>query len=101
MTSNPGRVGRQLELPFDPPALDGGLCAKLAAHVAPGWPSMAACRSVADDTWFPPESAEAKALAVWAGTTEGIRRYLAVDMAEGALVDAVLGCADSSRRVSA
>src|SRR3989442_15400148 len=43
----------QIQLVFDVPELGDELRAELAAHVLPGWQAMGACRSVADDTWFP------------------------------------------------
>jgi hypothetical protein len=108
----------QIELVFDVPELGDELRAELAAHVLPGWQAMGACRSVADDTWFP-ESADtaSKAAAldrcgfcpvrrsclahalstgeeygVWGGTTELQRDVLVRDLVDGAdVVDALDG----------
>jgi hypothetical protein len=109
-------VPGQLELVFDVPALPDVLRAELTAHVLPGWQGMGACRSVADDTWFP-EPAEtgvkaaavdrcsfcpvrrsclASALAndeeygVWGGTTELQRDVLVRDLVDGVPVVDVL-----------
>jgi hypothetical protein len=111
---------RQDELPFDPSDLVDEQRVELAVHVIDGWQRMSACRSVVDDTWFPHRSGDVRAaLAVcvgcpvrrsclahalgadeWygvrGGTTEATRHYLRLDLAEGAPVDAVLGCADST-----
>lgn len=54
------QVPGQVELVFEVPELGDELRAELAAHVLPGWASMGACRSVADDTWFPDETATAR-----------------------------------------
>ncbi len=105
-------VSGQIELVFDVPTLTDELRAELAAHVLPGWQSMGACRSVADDTWFPDQadtavkttamdrcsfcpvrrSCLASALAsgeeygVWGGTTELQRDVLVRDLVDGATV---------------
>jgi hypothetical protein len=108
----------QLELVFAVPALSDELRAELAAHVLPGWQGMGACRSVADDTWFPePADTATKAAAVdrcgfcpvrrsclafalaggedfgvWGGTTELQRDVLVRDLVDGApVVDALDG----------
>jgi hypothetical protein len=96
---------------FDVPELTDELRAELTAHVLPGWQSMGACRSVADDTWFPDPADTAKAAAldrcgfcpvrrsclahalatgedcgVWGGTTELQRDVLVRDLVHGAPV---------------
>ncbi|TDO45875.1 transcription factor WhiB [Kribbella sp. VKM Ac-2527] len=108
----------QLELVFDVPVLTDDLRAELTSHVLPGWQAMGACRSVADDTWFPEptetglksaavdrcvfcpvrRSCLAYALAgdeeygVWGGTTELQRDVLVRDLVDGAsVVDALDG----------
>jgi hypothetical protein len=104
----PGRI----ELVFEVPELTDELRAELIAHVLPGWQAMGACRSVADDTWFPDpadtatqataldrcgfcpvrRSCLAYALAadeeygVWGGTTERQRDVLVRDLVAGAPV---------------
>jgi hypothetical protein len=111
-----GQVPGQLELVFDVPALTDELRAELIAHALPGWQGMGACRSVADDTWFPEPSETgvkvaavdrcgfcpvrrsclASALAgdeeygVWGGTTELQRDVLVRDLVDGAAVVDVL-----------
>jgi WhiB family redox-sensing transcriptional regulator len=107
-----------MELVFDVPELTTDLRAELAAHVLPGWQAMGACRSVADDTWFPDESATARKAAaidgcsfcpvrrsclahalsageeygVWGGTTELQRDVLVRDLVDGApVIDALDG----------
>jgi hypothetical protein len=112
------QIPGQMELVFDVPELGDELRAELAAHVLPDWASMGACRSVADDTWFPDETAtERKAAAldrcgfcpvrrsclayalaageeygVWGGTTELQRDVLVRDLVNGApVVDALDG----------
>lgn len=106
----------QLELVFAVPALSDELRAELAAHVLPGWQRMGACRSVADDTWFPePADTATKVTALdrcgfcpvrrsclafalaagedfglWGGTTELQRDVLVRDLVDGApVVDAL------------
>lgn len=115
---NRHEIPGQLELVFDVPALTDDLRAELTAHVLPGWQSMGACRSVADDTWFPdPTDTSVKAAAVdrcsfcpvrryclayalaaeeqygvWGGTTELQRDVLVRDLVDGArVVDALDG----------
>jgi hypothetical protein len=112
------QVPGQIELVFDVPELTDELRADLAAHVVDGWQAMGACRSVADDTWFPDptdtgrkaaaldrcsfcpvrRSCLAAALAsgedygVWGGTTELQRDVLVRDLVDGAsVVDALDG----------
>ncbi len=112
------QVPGQIELVFEVPELTTDLRAELAAHVLPGWQAMGACRSVADDTWFPDESATARKAAaidrcgfcpvrrsclahalsageeygVWGGTTELQRDVLVRDLVDGAdVVDALDG----------
>jgi WhiB family redox-sensing transcriptional regulator len=112
------QVPGQVELVFEVPELGDELRAELAAHVLPGWASMGACRSVADDTWFPDETATARKAAaidrcgfcpvrrsclahalsageeygVWGGTTELQRDVLVWDLVDGApVVDALDG----------
>ncbi|MEV0803056.1 WhiB family transcriptional regulator [Kribbella sp. NPDC050281] len=112
------QVPGQLELVFEVPELTNELRAELAARVLPGWASMGACRSVADDTWFPElEDTTSKAVAldrcgfcpvrrsclahalstgeeygVWGGTTELQRDVLVRDLVDGApVVDALDG----------
>lgn len=112
------QIPGQIELVFDVPELTNELRADLAAHVLPGWQSMGACRSVANDTWFPEETEPARnaaaidrcgfcpvrrsclayALAtgeeygVWGGTTELQRDVIVRDLVDGAdVVDALDG----------
>jgi hypothetical protein len=106
------QVPGQIELVFDVPELTDELRAELTAHVLPGWQAMGACRSVADDTWFPEptdtavkttaldrcsfcpvrRSCLASALAsgeeygVWGGTTELQRDVLVRDLVDGSVV---------------
>src|SRR5262245_51061096 len=57
--------GSAVGLRLDVPALTDDQRAELAANVLAGWQSMAECRSVADDTWFPDTThAELRAAAV-------------------------------------
>lgn len=117
MTSTVRQLPGQLPLPLDVPEMTDDLRADLAGHVQPGWQAMAACRSVADDTWFPePGYATAAALdvckwcpvrasclafalsetasdddfGVWGGTTEAQRDVLRQDLGEGVPVVDVL-----------
>ncbi len=112
------QIPGQIELVFDVPELGDVLRAELTTHVLPGWQSMGACRSVADDTWFPdPADTMSKAAAldrcgfcpvrrsclahalatgeeygVWGGTTELQRDVLVRDLVDGAdVVDALDG----------
>ncbi len=115
---NRPQVPGQMELVFDVPELTTDLRAEVAAHVLPGWQAMGACRSIADDTWFPDDDATARKAAaidrcsfcpvrrsclahalsageeygVWGGTTELQRDVLVRDLVDGApVVDALDG----------
>jgi hypothetical protein len=112
------QIPGQIELVFEVPSLGDDMRAELAAHVVPGWQALGACRSVADDTWFPEDadtsgkttaldrcgfcpvrrSCLAYALStgeeygVWGGTTELQRDVLTRDLVDGApVVDALDG----------
>jgi hypothetical protein len=105
----------QLELAFDVPQLTDDQRAEFAAYVMPGWQGMGACRSVANDTWFPEpdyvaptdavslcsecpvrRSCLAFALAeelnhgIWGGTTPALRDVIRQDVVLGHAVSDLL-----------